>query len=171
MKRKAIKMPIAWEQLGIGAMFGAFFAAGANVIGHYLTRQTAVDTKKIDDRGHLTTQLMEQLEKTYTKVGELEAVVATANREKLIYMRLIGNLGAELRILNGHLSVHMMELTGERIDRHEVKQQATAMHACFTRMQAMIEREETYLGEMGREKKPVEPMTGEPPKGGPPHGT
>lgn len=138
-------MPIDWVQVGIGSIVGAFITGFVSIVGTLVNRSTTIDTKRIDDRGQFTRDLMEQCERMFTEVGELRAAVSVTQRREITFIRLFANLGAEIRILNGYLSVHAMELKREPVDYGELQQQADSMLECLRRMQSLIDTEHEHL--------------------------
>jgi hypothetical protein len=154
-------MPIDWVQLGIGGIIGTAVTGLVSVVGQLINRSTAIDTSKIEDRRELTKELFEQLEKTFLKVGELEGSMSLSQRRELVLMRVLINIGAELRILNGFLTVHALELKKDNVNVEELREQAGSMLEALNRMQSLLDAENEYLQtELKPKLKPNEPPKG-----------
>jgi vacuolar-type H+-ATPase subunit I/STV1 len=135
------------SQLGAGAIIGVIVTGAVNLAGHLIKRRTTIDTTRIEDRDRFTDTLMGQVAKLFEKVGELEAVVSNMNRRELTFIRVFANLSGELRVLDGHLSVHQVELKNDSLDRDELQQQTNYMRETLQRMIRLMEQEDAYLRE------------------------
>jgi hypothetical protein len=151
-------MGIDWVQLGIGGIIGTALTGVVSVVGQLISRSTTIDTSKIEDRRELTKELFEQLERTFLKVGELEGSMSLSQRRELVLVRVLLNIGAELRILNGFLTVHALELKKDSPDCEELRESAAAMLGALTRMQSLLEAENEYLQtELRKKDEPAKP--------------
>jgi ABC-type transporter Mla subunit MlaD len=132
-------------QLAPGAVLGVVITGFVTLAGHLIKRRTTLDTTRIEDRDKFTATLMEQVGQLFEKVGELEAITSTMNRRELTFIRIFANLSGELRVLDGHLSVHQVELKNELLDRKELEQQTNYMRETLHRMIRLMEQEDAYL--------------------------
>jgi hypothetical protein len=127
------------RQLGVGGVIGVVLTVGANLVGIYLNRRTTIDTSKLDDRSELTQQLMGQLNQAFSDIGELRQSVSTLQRNEGTYIRLIANLGAEIRVCSGFIETAVMEMDGEgEINRPALKANLTRLNMSFVRMERLV---------------------------------
>jgi hypothetical protein len=154
-----------------GGLGGVIVTSAVALAGLFIKRSTTLDGKRIDDRALFTTNLMSQLAEVNKQVRDLTLAVQSMQRREMTLIRLFATLGGELRVLNGYLGVHLLEIRSEELDRDQLVKQTDVMLQSLNKMTNMLEAEENILlRENGVDSAIVSPPPGDwpglPPKGG-----
>lgn len=124
---------------------GVLLTAIAGIIGLWIRKTTTIDVSNIDDRGKFRQDLMKYKEMQDIRFAALEKTVRILQDRDSLFIRMFAGLSAEMRLLNGHMGSHMIELALEVLDPQELRQRAQLMSATLGRMQSIIDREERIL--------------------------
>lgn len=104
---------------------------------------------KQDERQALTHDLMTHLQATNERLNvlqrnttaEIESLrgeVVSLQRKLVSVTRLLGTVGAELQILNGHMGIHLAELMEKDVNINSAKEQTIAMSKAIDRLIATV---------------------------------
>lgn len=150
----AIHAGIDLTALVSGLAGAGLFAATAQVIGNYLSRRTTLDTSNVDDRGKLTKDLQEQVEKDREDhqefreemrgiIRDLEGRIRMLQQTEDRRFRLLSMVEAQMRSLNLHLTFHSEGLQQEVLNRAVLVRQAETIRVTVEKMATHIEAETT----------------------------
>jgi hypothetical protein len=124
---------------------------------------TMTDVSNIEDRGVFRKDLMRQLAETNSKVERMDRRIDAMQQRDDMFMRLFSNLGGEIRVLNGHLTMHQMELRQEMLDPVALQQQADMMSATLGRITVIMDsdRGELFMQTIERASEPARQLAPE----------
>lgn len=135
------------SNLAGGGILGIVIVSICTLLGLLIRRNGSIITARIGAVPKSEENMVKFITELRQRTTDLEKQLSTLDRRELTFIRLMASIGGELRVLNGYLGVHMIEIKAENLDREELNRQCEEIRHGINILINLIDTEERQLSQ------------------------